>query len=109
MKIPLSESDFLLLLKRYMKDGYLVNYVAFLKHIDNITDYLKAHNLLDNSGVGKNLFGYQEHFFTFFRYSRMLFQIFLVALLIWNYHNCLLLMAVNWYNQYFQMPAIIRI
>ncbi|KAL7730468.1 hypothetical protein ACLKA6_000475 [Drosophila palustris] len=50
MKIPLSESDFLLLLKRYMKDGYLVNYVAFLKHIDNIMDYLKSHNLLDNSG-----------------------------------------------------------
>ncbi|EDW67374.1 uncharacterized protein [Drosophila virilis] len=50
MKIPLSESDFLLLLKRYMKDGYLVNYVAFLKHIDNIIDYLRQHNLLDNSG-----------------------------------------------------------
>ncbi|XP_033149875.1 uncharacterized protein LOC108601541 [Drosophila busckii] len=50
MKIPLSESDFLLLLKRYMKDGYLVNYVAFLKHIDNIIDYLKQHHLLDNSG-----------------------------------------------------------
>ncbi|KAH8388320.1 hypothetical protein KR093_003853 [Drosophila rubida] len=50
MKIPLSESDFLLLLKRYMKDGYMVNYVAFLKHIDNIIDYLRCHNLLDNSG-----------------------------------------------------------
>ncbi|XP_064553144.1 LOW QUALITY PROTEIN: uncharacterized protein LOC135438677 [Drosophila montana] len=50
MKIPLSESDFLLLLKRYMKDGYLVNYVAFLKHIDNIIDYLRQHNLLDYSG-----------------------------------------------------------
>ncbi|EDV92987.1 uncharacterized protein LOC6563620 [Drosophila grimshawi] len=50
MKIPLSESDFLLLLKRYMKDGYLVNYVAFLKHIENIIDYLRQHTLLDNSG-----------------------------------------------------------
>ncbi|EDW84080.1 uncharacterized protein Dwil_GK13946 [Drosophila willistoni] len=49
MKIPLSESDFLLLLRRYMKDGYLVNYVAFLKHIDNIIAYLKHHELLDNS------------------------------------------------------------
>ncbi|EDW24146.1 GL23541 [Drosophila persimilis] len=49
MKIPLSEPDFLLLLRRYMKDGYLVNYVAFLKHIDNIIAYLKDHRLLDNS------------------------------------------------------------
>ncbi|KAH8273151.1 hypothetical protein KR018_006862 [Drosophila ironensis] len=49
MKIPLSEPDFLLLLRRYMKDGYLVNYVAFLKHIDNIIAYLTEHNLLDNS------------------------------------------------------------
>lgn len=51
MKIPLSEADYLLLLKRYMKDGYLVNYVAFLKHIDNIIEYLRQHNLLDGSGV----------------------------------------------------------
>ncbi|TDG51444.1 hypothetical protein AWZ03_002239 [Drosophila navojoa] len=50
MKIPLSEADYLLLLKRYMKDGYLVNYVAFLKHIDNIIEYLRHHNLLDGSG-----------------------------------------------------------
>ncbi|XP_030370980.1 uncharacterized protein LOC115621463 [Scaptodrosophila lebanonensis] len=49
MKIPLAESDFLLLLKRYMKDAYLVNYVAFVKHIDNIMEYLKYHKLLDNS------------------------------------------------------------
>ncbi|XP_017084480.2 uncharacterized protein LOC108116890 [Drosophila eugracilis] len=49
MKIPLSEADFLLLLRRYMKDGYLVNYVAFLKHIDSIIAYLGEHNLLDNS------------------------------------------------------------
>ncbi|SPP87851.1 Hypothetical predicted protein [Drosophila guanche] len=49
MKLPLSEPDFLLLLRRYMKDGYLVNYVAFLKHIDNIVSYLKEHQLLDNS------------------------------------------------------------
>lgn len=52
MKIPLSEQDFLLLLRRYMKDGYLVNYVAFLKHIDNIMAYLGEHYLLDNSHVG---------------------------------------------------------
>lgn len=38
-----------------MKDGYLVNYVAFIKHLDNIMDYLKTHNLLDSSGVSLKL------------------------------------------------------
>lgn len=55
MKVPLSESDFMLLLRRYMKDGYLVNYVAFIKHLDNIMDYLKTHALLDMSGVSIEL------------------------------------------------------
>ncbi|XP_058985391.1 uncharacterized protein LOC101892754 isoform X1 [Musca domestica] len=49
MKIPLSDKDFLLLLKRYMKDSYMVNYVAFMKHIENILDYLKSNKLTDNS------------------------------------------------------------
>ncbi|XP_067627321.1 uncharacterized protein [Eurosta solidaginis] len=46
MKIPISDDDFLLLLKRYMKDSFTVNYVAFVKHIQNILDYLKENNLL---------------------------------------------------------------
>ncbi|XP_053950667.1 uncharacterized protein LOC128858424 [Anastrepha ludens] len=49
MKIPISDDDFLLLLKRYMKDSFTVNYVAFMKHIQNIIDYLKTNNLLDNA------------------------------------------------------------
>ncbi|XP_073820133.1 uncharacterized protein [Musca autumnalis] len=49
MKIPLSDKDFLLLLKRYMKDSYMVNYVAFMKHLQNILDYLKVNKLTDNS------------------------------------------------------------
>lgn len=54
MKIPLSDKDFLLLLKRYMKDSYMVNYVAFMKHIENILDYLKSNKLTDNSMVRKS-------------------------------------------------------
>lgn len=62
MKIPLSEPDFLLLLRRYMKDGYLVNYVAFLKHVDNIMAYLSEQKLLDNSHVSlKNPLGDQRY------------------------------------------------
>lgn len=34
-----------------MKDSYMVNYVAFVKHIQNILDYLKEHHLTDNSMV----------------------------------------------------------
>ncbi|XP_004533214.1 uncharacterized protein LOC101452318 [Ceratitis capitata] len=49
LKIPLSDDDFLLLLKRYLKDSYTVNYVAFVKHIQNIMDYMKQNNLLDNA------------------------------------------------------------
>uniref|UniRef100_A0A034VES4 Uncharacterized protein n=1 Tax=Bactrocera dorsalis TaxID=27457 RepID=A0A034VES4_BACDO len=49
MKIPISDDDFLLLLKRYIKDSYTVNYVAFIRHIQNIMDYLKQNNLLDNA------------------------------------------------------------
>ncbi|XP_055847317.1 uncharacterized protein LOC129913017 [Episyrphus balteatus] len=47
MKLTLSEKDFMLLLKRYMKDSYTVNYVAFVKHIDAIIKYLKEHGLMD--------------------------------------------------------------
>lgn len=53
MKIPLSDNDFLLLLKRYLKNSYLVNYVAFIKHIENILDYLKINKLTDNAMVIK--------------------------------------------------------
>ncbi|XP_037810226.1 uncharacterized protein LOC119602666 [Lucilia sericata] len=49
MKIPLSDNDFLLLLKRYMKDSYMVNYVAFVKHLQNILNYLKENKLTDNA------------------------------------------------------------
>lgn len=51
MKIPLTDQEFLLLLKRYLKDAYMVNYVAFVKHIQNILDYLKQENLTDITQV----------------------------------------------------------
>ncbi|XP_055905315.1 uncharacterized protein LOC129940841 isoform X2 [Eupeodes corollae] len=49
MKLSLSEKDFMLLIKRYMKDSYTVNYVAFVKHIDAIIKYLKEQGLMDQS------------------------------------------------------------
>uniref|UniRef100_A0A1A9VKK1 EF-hand domain-containing protein n=1 Tax=Glossina austeni TaxID=7395 RepID=A0A1A9VKK1_GLOAU len=49
LKIPVSDNDFLLLLKRYLKDSYMVNYVAFITHIESIIEYLKQRNLTDNA------------------------------------------------------------
>lgn len=51
MKIVLSEKDFILLLKRYLKDSYTVNYVAFIKDIEEIVRYFDSHRLIDFSEV----------------------------------------------------------
>ncbi|CAG9765528.1 unnamed protein product [Ceutorhynchus assimilis] len=48
--ILLSADDFNLLVKKYLKDSYTLNYIAFLKAIDEIIQYLDAHGILDLSG-----------------------------------------------------------
>lgn len=47
--IELSKKDFHLLVKRYMKDSYTVNYVAFVKDIEANVRYFDCHRLIDNS------------------------------------------------------------
>ncbi|XP_037954670.1 uncharacterized protein LOC119684660 isoform X2 [Teleopsis dalmanni] len=47
LKVQLSEEEVTLILKRYMRDGYLVNYVAFIKHVENISKYIKENDLTD--------------------------------------------------------------
>lgn len=51
LKITLSSDDYQLLLKRFMKDAYTVNYVAFVKEIEEIMLYLDRHRMVDKSGV----------------------------------------------------------
>lgn len=49
LKIALATDDFRILLKRYMKNSYTVNYIAFTKHIESINKYLKENKLLETS------------------------------------------------------------
>lgn len=41
--ITLGPKEFQILVKRFMKHGYTVNYVAFLKNIQSIDDWVKVH------------------------------------------------------------------
>ncbi|XP_011637056.1 uncharacterized protein LOC105427136 [Pogonomyrmex barbatus] len=48
--IVLGAEEFRLLVKRFAKDVYTVNYVAFLKAIDEIQRYLDEHGIVDLNG-----------------------------------------------------------
>lgn len=41
----------MLLLKKFLKDSYVVNYVAFIAAIEEIVKYLDQHGVMDLSGV----------------------------------------------------------
>lgn len=49
--ILLSADDFNLLVKKYLKDSYTLNYIAFLRAIFEVVQYLDQHGILDLSGV----------------------------------------------------------
>lgn len=48
--ILVSDKDFGLLVKKYLKDGYAINYVAFVHAIDQVVNYLDQHGMLDIGG-----------------------------------------------------------
>ncbi|XP_063217255.1 uncharacterized protein LOC134528020 [Bacillus rossius redtenbacheri] len=48
--ILLSAEDFQLLLKKFLKDSYTVNYVAFVAALDDVIKYLDKHEMLDLGG-----------------------------------------------------------
>ncbi|XP_018321327.1 uncharacterized protein LOC108734325 [Agrilus planipennis] len=50
LKILVSADDFNLLIKRYQKDGYTINYMAFVNDIDNTIKYMEAYGILDLGG-----------------------------------------------------------
>ncbi|CAH1119695.1 unnamed protein product [Phaedon cochleariae] len=50
LNILLSADDFNLLVKKYVKDSYTLNYVAFIAAIDQVVDYLNRNGILDLSG-----------------------------------------------------------
>jgi hypothetical protein len=49
--IMVSADDFNLLVKKFMKDNYTINYIAFLDNIDQIVKYMDKNQLLDFGGV----------------------------------------------------------
>lgn len=51
MGLLLSADDYFLLVKRFIKDSYTINYVAFLEEIEKIVQYLDKHRLRDFSDV----------------------------------------------------------
>ncbi|XP_045460656.1 uncharacterized protein LOC123671052 [Harmonia axyridis] len=50
LKIMVSPVDFNLLVKKFLKDSYTVNYIAFLGELDKIVQYLNQHGVLDLGG-----------------------------------------------------------
>ncbi|XP_072384086.1 uncharacterized protein [Diabrotica undecimpunctata] len=56
LEILLSADDFNLLVKKYIKDSYTLNYIAFISAIDQIVQYLNAHGILDLCGDVMSLF-----------------------------------------------------
>ncbi|KAB0801730.1 hypothetical protein PPYR_03916 [Photinus pyralis] len=48
--ILVSAEDFNLLVKKYLKDSYTLNYVAFIAAIDASVDYMDKHGMLDLGG-----------------------------------------------------------
>lgn len=40
-----------MLVKRFAKDAYTINYVSFVKAIDEAQEYMEKHGMLDLAGV----------------------------------------------------------
>lgn len=49
--ILVSAEDFSLLVKKYGKNSYTVNYIAFVAGIDEAVNYMEQHGMLDLGGV----------------------------------------------------------
>lgn len=47
----MAAEEFSLLVKRFAKDGYTVNYVAFIKAVDEAQNFMDQHGMLDLGGV----------------------------------------------------------
>ncbi|OXU19976.1 hypothetical protein TSAR_003806 [Trichomalopsis sarcophagae] len=56
LDITLAAEEMNLLIKKFAKDSYTVNYVAFIKTIEEIQDFLKKHECLDKGGDLKDDF-----------------------------------------------------
>lgn len=55
LKINVSADEFHLLIKRFIKDSYTVNYVAFVEEIESIVRKLDSKRLIDFSEVNDSV------------------------------------------------------
>lgn len=46
-----SADDFNLLVKKYIRNSYAINYIAFIAAIDEVVSYMRQHGILDLGGV----------------------------------------------------------
>lgn len=53
--ILVSAEDFSLLVKKYGKNSYTINYIAFIAAIDEAVNYMEQHGMLDLGGVSSFL------------------------------------------------------
>lgn len=49
--ILVSAEDFSLLVKKYGKNSYTINYIAFVAAINEAVNYMEQHGMLDLGGV----------------------------------------------------------
>lgn len=49
--IMVSADDFNLLVKKYIRNSYAINYIAFVADIQNAANYMDQHGMLDLGGV----------------------------------------------------------
>lgn len=49
--IMVSADDFNLLVKKYIRNSYTINYIAFVAAIDNVVNFMKQNGMLDLGGV----------------------------------------------------------
>lgn len=49
-----SADDFNLLVKKYIRNSYAINYIAFIAAIDEVVTFMKQHGMLDLGGVSIN-------------------------------------------------------
>lgn len=55
LDIMVSADDFNLLVKKYLKDSYTLNYIAFLAAIDETVAFMEKTGMLDIGGVNINI------------------------------------------------------
>lgn len=47
-----SADDFNLLVKKYIRNSYAINYIAFVSDVHEAVKYMTEHGMLDLGGVG---------------------------------------------------------